>query len=305
MANITVSISQTLPAPQPISGQVTQLIDSVTGLTPAGVTLPLNLSFASGSWTTSFVGLSTSSFTFFSTFYNADASTFIVPGSIPNPVGAVTGIIINQASLTQFLGGLNLAILTNQNNASTAINNQACQIAITAAEARIMSRLGQLRCSGGTFFKMPLSVGGIAPINAPSSISYSVLQLSAHEYAGFILNKWRDVMASLNTDDQGPTAFRMARGWEKDADEEVKKIIRWAQGFTDGSYVDLDLNTGAVVGQIFQVVSTPQIAGACVGPDGMPFVRIANPWMYWAGWPAWPGLAGNGAYPFAGYAISE
>ena len=40
---------------------------------------------------------------------------------------------------------------------------------------------------------------------------------------------------------------------------------------------DLDLNTGAIVRHIYQVVSPPQIHGTALpGPDGLPFVRIAT-----------------------------
>ena len=88
----------------------------------------------------------------------------------------------------------------------------------------------------GLSSKCPYRLVVLPPVNAPGTLSNSILQLIAHEYAGFVLNKWRDVMASLNADDQAPTAFRMARGWEKDADEEVRQSSA-GHGFTDGIYI--------------------------------------------------------------------
>lgn len=216
--------------------------------------------------------------------FQTDAS-----GNNVNPPGDASGLIIDQTSLSNWMGGLNLAILSQQDIAATTIDSTVTQLAINGAEARCYGILGQLQCCNlavtppaiATFFKIPLTVGGV-PIKSSASITaLPIMQTAAHQYAGFLLNKWRQLLSMTDDDSGGPVIYRTAKGWEKDADANMRMIIRWAQGFTDGCYVDLDLNLGANLGAPYRSVKAPMFAGPCVGPDGMPYRRIVNSLDWW------------------------
>lgn len=211
--------------------------------------------------------------------------------------GGVTmalGSIITQASVAAWMGALNLGILTTQDPSSITINPIVLQAAINSAESRVYSVLGQLRCSVGTFFQIPLTVGGLPILSVPASISLGIIQTAAHQYCGFLLNKWRQLLSSTDDDGQSPTIFVTAKAWEKDADANLRAINRWAMGFYDGQYVDLDLGATSVIGAPYRSMEMPSYGIARVGPDGRPFRRIGNAldwWMYppdignWVGMP--------------------
>lgn len=213
--------------------------------------------------------------------------------------GSASGLIIDQTSLSTFLFGTNLAILANQDATATVPDSTKVQQVINGAEGRVFSIMSQLQCTSGTFWKMPPTVNGVPLKSSSSFIALPLLQATAHQYAGFLVNKWRALLGL--PEDVGPAINQLARAWEKDADANMRGIIRWAQGYTDGLYIELDLNVGAVVGAPYRAVKSPQFAGASVGPDGMPFRRIVNTLDWWTYPIPWSSAAGG--YPY--FALSE
>lgn len=208
-----------------------------------------------------------------------------------------TGLIISTTTLTQFLGAINLAIESQQDNNATTPNDTNVQNAINVAEARCIGKLAVVRCKSGTFFKIPFAINGVPLLSVSGSISLPILQQICHQYAAFTLEKWH-MLTTVSEDVSQGVISSIAMAFEKDADDKIDEIIRWTEGYTDGAqYIDLDLNAGAVPGQDFRQVSAPKFGRQWRNPDGTPITPILGP-MSWANWYCY-----GGRYPWCG--ISE
>jgi hypothetical protein len=201
-------------------------------------------------------------------------------------IAGATGLIITQASLLSFLGPTDLAILSQQNPSATTPNSSLIQSAINAAEARIFGRLLIPQATPGiTFIKYPFTVGGIALLSATGSLSLAALQLIGHEYATFILNRWRAVL-SVPEDASTQGIAKMCAGFDTDGDKRIKEIIRWIWGYSEeATFLDLDLNAGATIGAPCTTMRTPTVARQTVNPDGTPRMRVSELPLF--GWPAY------------------
>jgi hypothetical protein len=199
------------------------------------------------------------------------------------------GQIITQDDLATFLGAKSLGIMSQQDGAATTIDVPTVQQAIYAAEGRILAALGQLRARSGssavtTFFKVPLTVNGVPVIQATNSVALPVLQAVAVRYAARWLNSRRsiasaaDYASGADPADTSRGLAMVASTWDKAATAEMKRIVRWATGYTeDATYVDLDLSPGAIIGAPYQGIQAPRFAGATVEPSGH---RVGLEWGY-------------------------
>ena len=196
------------------------------------------------------------------------------------------GLIITESSLSAFIGPITLAQLSSQNNASTTNNSAAIQIAINASEARIAQKLLIPQCKSGSFLKFPFTCGGIALLGSGSVIALPALQMIAHEYACFILNRWRSAL-SIPEDTSAAGIARMCAGYDTDGDKRIAEIINWIWGYSKGAGLpDLDLNAGAVVGAPTRNAPAPVYGVQTIGPDGRPYRPIVSSADLW--FPAYP-----------------
>lgn len=253
-------------------------LPAATTSLPVAFSGPTTLTTGGNQWVATFAGGATDYAYIATATIGGQASSFTgwVAGD-----GAVSGQIIDSGSLSLFLGANNLTVLSNQNSAATTPNSGAIGQAIAAAESRVISTLATPQCRSGTFFTIPFTVGGTPIKQAASSVALPLLQAAAQQYAGFLLNRWRVLQSVPADESQLPGIFRVGRAWEKDADEQLQRIVRWAEGYTrTGQYVDLDLNEGAVVGHIYRKVKAPIFGHQTVGPDGLPIRRVSDlsPW---------------------------
>lgn len=251
---------------------------------PVAFTGPVTLGDGRDEWTVVFAGGAVQ-YVFTATATIAGTPTSFSGIFNGDGIGAV-GQIIDQSTLAAYLGTANLAIISNQNDAATTTDAVTVQGCIDTAESAVFSVLLQLQCSGGTFFKYPFTIGGVVIKSSGSLIALPLLQEICHQYAAFGLNNYRMVM-SIAEGEEGQTGIdKQTKAWKDQGDDTLRRIIRWAEGYTDGQYVELDLNTGAVVGQIYRAV-TVTFAGATVGPTGLPDVVIVNPAVpcFAPGWP--------------------
>jgi hypothetical protein len=184
---------------------------------------------------------------------------------------AAVGQIITQQDVVDFLARKNLAILSQQDPNATALEPDNTQRAINKAEAMAKAILGNT-------FKIPLAVSGVAVINATSGVAYPLLVAACVQFAGFWLNKWRSIQALSG--DQLTSAARinwLAAAWEKNAQDNLRMMVRWAQGYSDGLAVDLDMRddaprlveSGAIAAVQAVVPATEQVyasGGAVVWP---------------------------------------
>lgn len=156
--------------------------------------------------------------------------------NVTAPLASAIGQIITQQDVDDFLGDANLEILSQQDADATTVSVDNVQRAINKAEARAMAILGN-------GFKIPLTVNSIAIISATSSISYPLLVTACCQYAAFWLNKWRQVQSLSDQNISGAAIDRMASAWESDADDSLRMMVRYANGYGDGQAVDLDLRS--------------------------------------------------------------
>jgi hypothetical protein len=247
---------------------------SATTTLPVAFTGPVTLGDGTNEWTATFAGNAALYVYIVSAVISSVTYTF--SSTVPGDATIASGEIIDQNTLTTFLGALNLAIQSQQDNTATAVNVAALQQIINAAEARVKSRLAQL-------FMIPLTVNGVAVKSAVGSVALPILQACAHEFAGFLLNKWRAIQ-SMSEGTPSTAIEALANAWEKDADDNLNQIVRFVWDYSDGTYVDLDFAPGVSVGVIPKVVAAPVYAGACVDHQGYPERKIIGPLTpWWAG----------------------
>ncbi len=182
------------------------------------------------------------------------------------PTTAV-GRIITQQSLLTFLTRSSLSALAKGDGPSGTIDVPLLQQAINTAEGRTYGGLLQLRARLGSnpvtpFFAFPLTVGGVPLIQATTSVAFQVLQQVAFRFAVRALNAPRSlqsVAALASSEDPADVSRGMsmvAAAFDKAATAELRKIVRWAQGYVDdATYVDLDLSPGARIGSPYQEVT--------------------------------------------------
>ena len=150
---------------------------------------------------------------------------------------AAQGIIIGESDIIAFLGTLNLAIQSQQDQTQTTINETTEQLAINNAEARCQAILRN-------GFLTPPTVNGVAIISANSSIAQPLLKVACCQYAGYYLNKWRAIQ-DVGGNPSSAAIDRIAAAWERDADLDIQKMVRYSQGYSDGLAVDLDMQPTA------------------------------------------------------------
>lgn len=167
--------------------------------------------------------------------------TFIINGQtvtassdLTAVAASASGEVIDESDLIAFLGTNSLAIMSQQGTDDDTVSVPNVQGAIDKAEARAKSILGN-------WFMIPLVVGGVA-VKMSSGIAKSLLTVACCQYAAFWLNKWRSVQ-SIDGGGQMSQAEidQLANAWESEADADLTKMGRWAQGYSDGLSVDLDL----------------------------------------------------------------
>jgi hypothetical protein len=173
------------------------------------------------------------------------------------------GEIISQDDISDFLGTLNLAIESQQDPDATTTDDAHVQRAIVKAEARVKAVLGNN-------FKIPLAVSGVLVRSASSSVALPLVKVAAVEYASFWLNKWRQVQSLGETRMSQAAISALGAAWESDADEQLRAMVRWADGYSDGLAVDLDMLDGAA-----RLAGTSGIAAPMVyGPQ-----TCCSPWV--------------------------
>ena len=225
--------------------------------------------------------------------FNQSGTAIVAPVQTVTFGGAAptyaSGSIVTQASLLTFLSQSSLGELAKGNGPSGTIDVPTLQQAIQYAEAKVFGVLGQLRARSGsgpvtTFIKFPLTVGGVPLLQATNSIALYILQAAAHRYTVRKLNEARSFqsVSDLTNSDDPAEASRgfaaVASVMDKAATAELKRIIRWATGYSeDATYVDLDLSPGAIVGAPYQGIQAPAFAGPTREPSGR---RIERDWEF-------------------------
>lgn len=151
-------------------------------------------------------------------------------------LGSAAGEIIDQQDIVDFLGTVSLEILSQQNSDLLTIDAANVQRAIDKAEDRAKSVLANA-------FAVPLTVATIALAIATSPVlGRSEIIVAICQYAAFWLNKWRAVQGLSGEGRVSQAAIdNLAAAWEADADRTLRAMVRWAQGYTDGLAVDLDM----------------------------------------------------------------
>jgi hypothetical protein len=208
-----------------------------------------------------------------------------------------SGQLINQTGLTAYLGALNIGVLSQQSSgAPTGANPTTIQLAINASESVIFGKLLTLQCPSGTFVKYPFTIGGVPFNQSNSSISVPYIQQIAYAGATSWLNYYRVLLSTA--DRPGSELDERISRDAKFGLKQLDGILQYWKGYTDedATFSDLDLNTGAVIGNIFYNVAAPTFVNSCVNPDGTQHVPIIeNQWV-------WPAFSGAAAYPsFGGY----
>ena len=155
------------------------------------------------------------------------------------PAGAqATGLITNQSLLCSELGTKNVYMLSTQDPDSDGSTPNVPQIqnAITWAESYIQGVLAN-------DYQIPLTVGGVAVLQA-GGYTLALLQQVANLLAGHYLNKWRQVQSN-ETPQTLSAVDAQAKLWMAKADGLLAKMNRWAEGYSDGVAVTLDLLTSS------------------------------------------------------------
>lgn len=186
------------------------------------------------------------------------------------PVGEIepdetaAGDWLTQQDIIDFLSPTDAEILSQQDPDSLTVSVPNMQRAIDKAEAHAKSILGNT-------FAVPLAVGGVALISATASLAYPQLVAAGCQYVGFWLNKWRAIDGLGANGKLSQAAIdNLAAAWEADADNTLRMMVRWANGYSDGLSVDLDMLSTA-----------PRLAEA----GGIPAIQMIVPRRF-GFWPA-------------------
>lgn len=148
MATITISLTNINPAASAVS--VTNVIRSDTLAQPAGISLPIALTFIAPTWSATFTDTSPPpSYTTTATITEGGVTSIPFSWDFPSSA-SVAGYWTSQSAIESYIGGYNADLLSNLNNNQTGPSAAGFADAIMRAESRLNYELALFWYPNGT-----------------------------------------------------------------------------------------------------------------------------------------------------------